>query len=174
MTGDGGEDRWWTMLEQTPEIAAALGMYVAEVASVEALLFELMAMAIGEGPGATVAYDKLGKENGFGRRCRMVRKAANEAVLPEPTKQAIKEFVDRAEVLGGRRNELIHSIYQTNERTHEVRMVPYVLTAGRRPEDRRHSVVTAADLHRSRMEVRQFVVNLTQALPQLRLPTGSP
>jgi len=48
VTEDGGVDRWWTTLEYTPEIAAALGMYVAEVASVEALLFELMAMAIGE------------------------------------------------------------------------------------------------------------------------------
>lgn len=172
MTEDGGADLWWTTLEQTPEIAAALGMYVAEVASVEALLFELMAMAIGEGPGATVAYDKLGNENGFGRRCKMVRKAADEAALPELTKQTIKKFVDRAEALGGRRNELIHSIYQTNGRTHEVRMVPYVLTANRRPEERRHSAITAADLHRSRMEVRQFVVSLMQAFPQLRLPPG--
>lgn len=172
MTEDGGADPWWTTLEQTPEIAAALGMYVAEVASVEALLFELMAMAIGEGPGATVAYDKLGKESGFGRKCKAVRKAADEAALPEPTKQAIKKFVDRAEALGGRRNELIHSIYQTNRRTHEVRMVPYVLTANRRPEERRHSAITAADLHRSRMEVRQFVVSLMQAFPQLRLPPG--
>ena len=174
MTEDGDEDRWLTTLEYTPEIAAALGMYVAEVASVEALLFELMAMAIGEGPGATVAYDKLGNENGFGRRCKMVRKAADGSALPKPAKRTIKEFVDRAEVLGGRRNELIHSIYQTNERTHEVRMVPYALTANRRPEDRQHSVVMAADLHRSRMEVKQFVVDLTQALPQLRTPTGSP
>ena len=174
MTEDGGVDRWWTTLEQTPEIAAALGMYVAEVASVEALLFELMAMAIGEGPGATVAYDKLGRKNGFKPKCDMVRTAANEATLPEPVKQAINEFVDRAEALGGRRNELIHSIYQMNERTREVRMVPYVLTANRRPEERRHSVVTAADLHRSRMEVRQFVVSLTHAFPQLQLPTSSP
>ncbi len=167
-------DRWWTTLEYTPEIAAALGMYVAEVASVEALLFKLMAMAMGEGPGATVAYDKLGKENGFTRKCKAVRKAADEAALPEPAKRTIKEFVDRAEVLGGRRNELIHSIYQTNERTHEVRMTPYVLTANRRPEERRHSIVLVTDLHRSRMEVKQFVVDLTQALPQLHPPTGSP
>jgi hypothetical protein len=144
MTSPPVDDFWGTGgIERNPEVARRLGQFLAEFASLEACLIWMLGLALGA-DNDDLAWSILGPIQAVTTRCQIVKDAAAQSKLDDITKAKVTGFVERIQRANAIRNEYVHAVYETNQRTQEVRFTPFALSTSRRKQTARS--VDADDL----------------------------
>jgi hypothetical protein len=121
-------------IEHNPEVAARLGQFLAEFATLEACLVWMLGFIIGGNNKEEVAWALLGPVQNVTTRCQMVRDAAEKSGLDVLAKGGITDFVDTIQKMNAVRNDYVHAVYETNARSREVRRTPFALSTTRKKQ----------------------------------------
>jgi hypothetical protein len=125
-------------VQQNPEIAANLGVFLAEFATLEACLIWALEIILDDWGGEeaderSVAWGILGPVQSVTTRCQIVEDAAaNRSSLEQGMRAGITSLISDIRKMNSVRNEFVHALYETNLKTAEVRLTTFAMSTSRK------------------------------------------
>jgi hypothetical protein len=166
-----GDEPWFPgTVENNPEVAKRLGEPLAEFATVETCLLDLLSLALGETNENRIASAILGPIMSITTRCDIVE----GVVAIETIRTEMIRFVGEIRKANAIRNEYVHARYETHLNTCEVMMTTFAHSTTRRQAKK---ILTTGQLDQDIAIIQATTGEITNTLFQWELhplPAPSP